>query len=364
MKFPRIAILLVLILAGMGGIWLWYSSGKIMAQSAVVDGRTLSVTAKIPGYVQEAPVNKGDMVRKGQLLFRLDRTEYEVGVAEERMMLAKIAATLPPQALVRHPDKAPPADGKTLAQARTEENTLRKALEAASDAQARASLALATLMQRPASERSDEALAAARRAEDAARAALEKGKSDFEKTSNQRATLEAEERRVQTPGGQVPAALAAQVAAYNAQMARVKVTEENLAATSVLAPRSGRVIEMTVRAGQTIEPGAAGVTIAPEGEDGLWITAVFTPEQAARLSPGQECDVVLPARGNLALKGRIEGISPAARGQKNAAARIVFVDYGALPQGLAPGEAATVTIFTRAREAAAPKNAGSVNATR
>ncbi len=364
MKFSRIVVPLFVILAGMAGVWWWYGSGRINAGAATVEGRTLTVAVKVPGAVQEIPVRAGDVVQRGQALLYLDAAEYDAAVADERATLAKMAASLPPQALVRHPDKNVMPDDKSLASARAEESALRKAVEVASDAQARAAVALSMLLQNPAGKKPDSsALASARQADDMARAALEKAKSDFEKASYSRAVAEAAERGAAGSGGQVPAGLATQIAQYNAQLARVRLAEGSRAATTVRAPLPGRVLQVAVRPGQVLEAGNAGITLLPDADDGLWVTAVFAPEQAGRLRFGQECDIVLPARGNLTLKGRITDLQPAAQGRKNATARIVFTDYAALPQGFAPGESATVTVFAR-DQAAAKKNAGSANATR
>lgn len=360
MKLPRAAIALFCSIAAVAGIWWLSSSGAVRTLNASVDGRVITVAAKIPGYVEEVAVRPGDAVHKGQILFRLDRAEYDLAVSEAKSELAKIAASLPPQVLVPHPDKAPAPSGISLAQARAEENALRKAVEAASETQARSGVALAMLRQNtpPGDPKGD--LRAALQADAAAKAALEKARAGFEKASYLRATLEAEERRSRA-AGQIPAQLAAQLAAYDAQRARVRQTEENLAATVVVSPQSGRVLDVGVQDGQTVAAGSPGVGILPDGENGLWITADFAPEQASRLNIGQECDIVLPGRNNLALKGRLVSMQPGGQDRNNATARIAFAQYGdALPPALAPGEAARVTFTVRP---AAKTQLSAVNAT-
>ena len=334
----------------MAYIWWWYASGTIKSANAFIDGKTVAIATKIRGQVLEAPVKVGDSVKKGQLLFRLDSSDYDTLAAEARAFLARIAATLPPQALVQHPDKAPQHEGKTLADARAEENALRKAVEAASDAQARAAVALAASQQHAARQKTD-AIASARQADEAARVALEKAKNDFEKASYVRATLEAEERK--SSDAQVPAALAAQVALYNAQLAQVRQAEAKRTAAVVLAPFSGQIVEVAIQAGQEVTPGSAGVRLLPATESGLWITAEFTPGQAAGLVAGQECDITL--RNEITVKGRIADLPTApAQGQKNLAVRVIFSDYASLPSGLAIGESAVVNVAARSPKATPP----------
>ena len=64
-----------------GGWWWWQSKHYVNTDDARIAGTMVSVSAKLPGRVVEVLVKEGDMVKKGQLLARIDTRE----VSAQRM---------------------------------------------------------------------------------------------------------------------------------------------------------------------------------------------------------------------------------------------------------------------------------------
>jgi RND family efflux transporter, MFP subunit len=69
-------ILIVLILAGLGGLYYWLDSLKyVYTDDAALDGDHVSVSAKTLGRIQKLTVDEGDKVEQNQLLVQLDDTD-------------------------------------------------------------------------------------------------------------------------------------------------------------------------------------------------------------------------------------------------------------------------------------------------
>lgn len=87
-----LAVLLILIVcASLFYVWI---RGQITTDDAYVDGRVFSVSPRISGYVTEVLVNDNQKVKKGDRLLSMDRTDYEVALAEARASLAEAESTL------------------------------------------------------------------------------------------------------------------------------------------------------------------------------------------------------------------------------------------------------------------------------
>lgn len=331
-------------LAAVAGYVLLQPEPAITSLKASVEGRTVPVVVSVPGSVKEVMATQGDRVSAGQALFRLDATTHEQSLAQERANLAAIAAMLPPQATVTSPTAPVEPEGKSLEAVREEEENAWKRMEKASAAHASASVRLALLQRRKASGAvvPQQTLAEAVEAEAHAKTILRDAKKQYEKASYARAKRELEER--DTAGkGMASAALASRIATYQAQLSRVRLAEQHLAATLVTAPESGVVLFMGVKPGFAVETGDAAVTLLAGGGDSLWVSASFAAKAMPRLESGLPCTVTTAS--GMTIPGTVGAVLPSASGGKNAEAsariRLHPVQDAPLP---AIGEAVTVTV--------------------
>ena len=86
-------IFIVIALAGIGGGW-WYmnSQGKQSTDDAYVHGHKHMVSSRIVGHVVEVLVDDNQMVKKGDVLVRLDQERYQRLYEAAEATLAKAKA--------------------------------------------------------------------------------------------------------------------------------------------------------------------------------------------------------------------------------------------------------------------------------
>jgi membrane fusion protein, multidrug efflux system len=82
------AVLLVLVLLGIGGLYYWiWSTNYAVTDAAAVDGAHVSVSAKLMGRILRLPVDEGARVEAGQLLVQLDDADLR---AQEAQLTASV----------------------------------------------------------------------------------------------------------------------------------------------------------------------------------------------------------------------------------------------------------------------------------
>ena len=96
-------------------------------------------------------------------------------------------------------------------------------------------------------------------------------------------------------------------AVENAQAA-VRLAQIDLANTRIVAPRDGRLGEISVRQGQQVAVGNQLTALVP---DALWVNANFKESQLTDIRPGQPVELSVDALGGQKLTGRVEQIAPA-----------------------------------------------------
>ncbi len=271
----------VMVLAA--GIWYWHGLGKVETDDAQVDGRIFMVSPRVAGYVVDVPVEDNQFVREGDVLARLDPTEYEVAVAEARAQLAALQRGVPLE--------------------------LSQTVHRVTGAQAVERRRLEALVGQGAVSR--EAVDRARSADDGAKARLESSRAKLEASSKARAAAEAEMRRVRAEvdlagTGQVVAEIRARQ--VEAQQAKVRQAELNLEWTTVRAPVDGYVTKKNVEPGRMVTRGQPVMAVVPMSPDHLWVTANFKETELTDVKPGQPCEIRVDTYPGLVLQGQVESI--------------------------------------------------------
>lgn len=305
----------VMVLAA--GIWYWHGLGKVETDDAQVDGRIFMVSPRVAGYVVDVPVEDNQFVREGDVLARLDPTEYEVAVAEARAQLAALQRGVPLELSqtvhrVTGAQAVEEATKRRAAQARDEEDAARYEMERLSTEQAQTTLdrrRLEALVGQGAVSR--EAVDRARSADDGAKARLESSRAKLEASSKARAAAEAEMRRVRAEvdlagTGQVVAEIRARQ--VEAQQAKVRQAELNLEWTTVRAPVDGYVTKKNVEPGRMVTRGQPVMAVVPMSPDHLWVTANFKETELTDVKPGQPCEIRVDTYPGLVLQGQVESI--------------------------------------------------------
>ena len=263
----------VFVLAGVIWLALWYFvfSLRQSTDDAYVHGNQVNVAAAVPGTIVAIMADDTQLVRAGQPLVRLDRTDAELQLAGAEHALQQAVRGVAAQfAQVAQADAEVAARRAQLAQA---VDTLQRSAPLLGQ---RAVSAEQVTQLRNAVRAARAALNAARQQERAARAAVH----GTDIASN-------------------PAVLRARDA-YRAAWI-------NLQRHAVLAPVTGYVAERTAQLGQRIQPGQPLMQVIPL--DNVWVDANFKETQLADMRIGQPVTMTSDLYGGgVTYHGKVVGL--------------------------------------------------------
>jgi membrane fusion protein (multidrug efflux system) len=262
------------LLVMLGGLVYWYSlQGKVSTDNAYVKLDKVSVGAEIGGKIVAVAIAKNQVVKPGDLLFRIDPEPYQLQIGQADASIAAAQANFSALA------NASALSGADLTAAR--ENI----------AFAQATLA----RQRALWERgftTKAALDAAEHQVASAEAQLDQAEAKRREASAKLAT-----------GAQVPG-VNPQIASARAQRA---LAELNLRRTEVRAPMGGMIAQADrLLVGQEAIAGLPLLTIV--ARQGSYVEANFKETDLAEMRVGQPAEVRFDAYPDLKLKGHVAAI--------------------------------------------------------
>lgn len=286
--------------------------------------QTLEVKPRVNGVVLQLP-QVGERVQKGQLIARLDPTDYQRTLENAQLALKKAQANL--EALRANQASAEATSRQSLASAEVAYANASRDLQSARDNLE------ATQKLYDAGGTSLQSLQQAKDAYAKAQASLESA----------RVNLETARRSLALKGASNAQELKnAQLAVQQAQL-EVKTAQQNLAATEIYAPFNGLVAEVN---GQV---GSVGVGATNSNSSALLtlidISSVNLPLQIdeseiAKVRVGQKVEVSLDAFSDESFQGVVTQISPQAKVVSNIAVFYVTVNIPNPEQKLKPGMSA------------------------
>lgn len=248
-----------------------------LVQSLVVTGRVLApsrieIGTLTSGNVVEVLVDEGDVVRRGQLLLRLDEAEERAAVEQARAAVEEAKARLERLRTVGLPQ----ADAG-LAQAAAEYEQARKQWERYRSLHAQGAL-------------SDSSLDEAQRRLEAAEA--------------QRRRAAVEKQGLASGGAEMRVAAAA---VANAE-ATLSLAEARLARTQLLAPADGVVLLRDVEPGDAVQPGRELLAVGAAGKTEIEIEP--DERNLAQLEVGQQALVSADAFPDRRFRAEVIRIAP------------------------------------------------------
>ena len=286
-----IPIIAILVLAGLfwfGKQW-WYGRAHESTDNAQVDGHLVPVLAKVGGYVSAVAVQENDSVKEGQVLVRIDSSEYAVRLQQANAELAAARAAAGSNG---------GAGGQAQAQvaaAAGQQGALQSQIVAARAARDKAVADLGRMRELAAKQIiSSQQLDAAVAAADAAAANLQGLERSAGAAGATVASAEAGVRLAQ-----------ARLAGAEAAVSNAKLQLEY---TRVSAPASGTVSKKQVEVGQLVQPGQPLMTIV--SDTGTYVTANFKETQLGDIRVGEPVEIEVDAYGCTA-KGKVASVSAA-----------------------------------------------------
>ena len=274
-RFARLALLISVPLLLVGGATAYYivNDHYVSTDNAYVQQDKVSISAEVGGRIVDVAVRENDVVKEGDLLFRVDPAPYRIAIEQAD---AAIAA-----AQVR------------VSSLQTEYQTTNVDIESAREDVAfyeKEYQRQSSLMQDGFTTRAR--LQAAEHALSDARSRVASALADATKARAALATGSA------APGVN-PAIKAGQVQREQAML--------NLSRTEVRAPVAGVVSQADrLQPGQMMVQGLPGVTIVASSKS--WIEANFKETDLANMRVGQPAEITFDAYPNLKVRGKVSSI--------------------------------------------------------
>lgn len=265
-------------------------------EDAYVRGSITIIAPKVDGYVAQVLVKDFEEVKAGQLLVKLDDSNYAQKLEQARALLAAQEANL----------------ANFIQSRRAKEATVQSSEAAVAMAQAQLVNSQAQLERAVADERRVTALVA-----DGSLSIREGDQTHGLLRQAQATQKQAQAAQRQAAANHALARQDLQAVIVNKRVieanvasarAAVKLAEIDLEHTNLRAPQAGRVGEVGVKLGQYAAPGSQMMALVPSR---LWVIANYKEAQTAHMSPGQPASVRVDALGDKLLRGRVESLAPA-----------------------------------------------------
>lgn len=338
------------IAAGAFGYRYWqYAASHQTTDNATVAGHIYQVSAKVPGTVDEVLVDDNQLVKKGQLLIKLDPRDYQNKVQELQASIqaarsqadaAQENISLATQNTQAQNTQAQGNVNSAIAAIASAQAAVNEAQAGIPAAQAEVAQAQANLQRAQVDYNRYQTLfkqgAIARQQLDTAKANYEVARAQV--TSAQQGVAQAQAKLAQAREGVTTAQ--AQLAEsrgklqqatatgvqtnvnrsqYQAAKAAIAQSEASLkdaqlqlSYINITAPSSGRIGRKSVEVGQRVQPGTPLMAVVG---DEYWVVANFKETQLEDMQPNEEAEVKLDAFPHHTFKGRVDSISPASGAQ-------------------------------------------------
>lgn len=334
------------IAAGAFGYHYWqYASSHEETDNATVAGHIHQISARVPGTVQDVLVNDNQVVKKGQLLVKLDPSDYQIKLqqAQADLAAAQQKANTAQVTIALSAKNAAASGTQSQGDVAKAQAAIAQAQAQVTEAQAGVPQAEAQLAQSQANWQKAQAdfnrfstlfhegavtqrdLDTARQAYQVAQAqtnasqeAVRQAQAKLAQARQTVATAQAGltaaqggRQQAQAKGIQTQVSRSdfgtAQTAIVQAQVA-LKNAQQQLSYTNILAPADGKIGRKTVEVGQQIQPGTPLMALV---SNEYWVTANFKETQLNKMRPGQKVEIKLDSFPGKKFEGRVDSIAPA-----------------------------------------------------
>ncbi len=271
----------------------WYYNdrtyGRFQQQTnnAFIKANAVTVSPKVAGYVEEVLVAENALVRRGQLLVRIDAGSYHALADQSDAQIAVAKASA--DGIRAQIAEQQAAVGRTRGELQT----------ATADAQlAAAEVARYTPLVADGLE-TRERLDQLKGQVAQSRGRLISARSAVDSAERRVATLRAQVRQAEAQG--------------NAARAQRRATETDVGGTAIRASVDGRIGNQSVRVGQYVQAGTRLLSIVPVQQ--VYVEANFKETQLELMRVGQPVTVEVDALPDVKIAGRVASISPSTGAQ-------------------------------------------------
>jgi membrane fusion protein (multidrug efflux system) len=269
-----------------GGIYYWLATRNVEStDDAYTDGRAITISPHVSGYVVSLDVNDNQYVRRGEPLIHIDPRDYQASLEQAQGQLAAAQGQL-----------AASQEGYAVAQV-TFPARLAQAQAQLKDAQANLFKAQTDYKRQQSLPRA----ATTGQSIDYATAALRSAEAQVATAEASVVQATPVKPNVQQIGAQVKQISGSLLQAE----AAVRQAELNLDWCVVRAPQDGWITKRNVEMGNYVQQGAQIFSIVSPD---VWVTANFKETQLDRMRQGQPVVISVDSYPALKLKGHIDSV--------------------------------------------------------
>jgi membrane fusion protein (multidrug efflux system) len=296
----RMGILAVaaMAVAVLGIRWYIQLTTTVTTDNAKVSADLVGISAEVSGKLTDVYVQGGDTVKVGQLLARLDDSQYLIGAsqAEAAWELSKISVTKLPNDIKSAQLSVTKAES-ALAAAKAQAEMKILDME-----DAKRILDKNTALYREGAV-SQETLDSSTTKYQTAVKALEAANANVNSAED---SVSAAQAQLDTITGTGDATYAAQEKQAKASYDNARLTLEH---TAIKSPIAGSVVKVAALNGQNVSPGTSLFTIV--NPERIWVLANIEEKKVARIHIGNKVDIVVDAYPGLVFTGQVEEIGGA-----------------------------------------------------
>jgi len=287
-----------ILLAAWGMHWVYERFHHVYLDDARIDGEVVTISSRVSGWITELPVIEGDIVKKGQLLAKVDDRDM---VLQREVLVARLKAMENQGGVVQA--QTGQVDQETLGKFESETNRLKAAeaevasqtvqlKQARDDFQRAKELADAKWLSPQAMER---ARSTYHQTEEAHR----KAQSDYAAARGTLSAAGGSRRQVQVLDRQ-RTVLGHQVDEIRAEIRRRDV---DIADRTITSPDHGRVVMTFVRQGEHVSPGQRILMFHDPQE--IWVEANVKETDVRLLKPGMKTEIRVDAYPGRVFAGEV-----------------------------------------------------------
>ncbi len=279
---------IALLLAAWGAHWVYFRWTHVQLDDARIDGEVVTLSSRVSGWITELPVIEGDVVKKGQVLVRVDDRDM---VLQREVLVARLKAMENQSGVVVA--QTGQVDQETLGKYQSETNRL-----SAAEAEV-ASLAVQLKQARDDFQRakdladakwlSPQAMERARSTYQQFQESHRKAQADMAAARGTLSAAGGSRRQVQVLDKQ-RSVLVHQVDEIRAEIRRRDV---DIADRTIVSPADGRVVMTFVRQGEHVSPGQRILMFHDPKE--IWIEANVKETEVRLLRPGMKAEIRVDA---------------------------------------------------------------------
>jgi membrane fusion protein (multidrug efflux system) len=287
-----------LLLLAWGVHWVYERFHHVYLDDARIDGEVVTISSRVSGWITQLPVIEGDIVKKGQLLAKVDDRDM---VLQREVLVARLKAMENQGGVVQA--QTGQVDQETLGKYESETNRLKAAeaevasqtvqlKQARDDFQRAKELADAKWLSPQAMER-------ARSTYHQTEENLRKAQSDYAAARGTLSAAGGSRRQVQVLDRQ-RTVLGHQVDEISAEIRRRDV---DIADRTIASPADGRVVMTFVRQGEHVNPGQRILMFHDPKE--IWVEANVKETDVRLLKPGMKTEIRVDAYPGRVFAGEV-----------------------------------------------------------